>query len=208
MEQTNFYTLPGLPYEYDSLVPFLSEEQLTIHHQKHHQAYVNAANAILEKLDKAKEENSQLDIKAIAKEFSFQSAGNILHSLFWRNLGPTEKGGSNEPAGKILAKITEQFGNFQRFKTEFSQGALSVEGSGWMGIVYCMHTERILLVQIEKHNTNLIPEHHLLLVLDVFEHAYYLDYKNDRTKYIENFWDFVRWQEVENRLNKLITPAV
>lgn len=194
------YALPSLDYGYNDLQPFLSEEQLTIHHQKHHQAYVNGANLILDKLDKARSENTPLDVRAVAKEFSFQAAGHVLHSLFWKNLAPTDKGGGGEPAGKLSELITEQFGSFQRFKSEFTLGALSVEGSGWMALTFCPHTSRILLVQIEKHNVNIIPNHKIILVLDVFEHAYYLDYKNDRAKYIENFWNFINWSEVDNRL--------
>lgn len=204
MESVKLYSLPNLPYGYDALVPAMSVEQLTIHHQKHHQAYVNGANAILQKLDKARSEKNDLDVRAIAKELAFQIGGHELHSLFWENLAPTKAGECSEPMGKLADMMMEQYGNWTRFKTEFTQGALSVEGSGWMALTYCRHTGRLLLEQIEKHNVNIIPEHPLLLVLDVFEHAYYLDYKNDRAKYIEAFWNIVNWQKVNQRLEKII----
>lgn len=199
-----FYELPRLNYGAGELSPFLSEEQLTIHYEKHHQAYVKGANAILEKIDKSRNENADLDIKAIAKDFSFQIGGHILHSLFWENLAPNGQGGGGEPEDRLLELIISQFGTVERFKKEFTQGALSVEGSGWTAVIYCMHTGRLLFMQIEKHNVNVIPGHKIIMVIDVFEHAYYLDYKNDREKYIEAFWSFINWQKVNDRLKMAI----
>jgi Fe-Mn family superoxide dismutase len=203
METGKFYEMPKLNFGLADLAPFLSAEQLAVHYEKHHQAYVNGANLILEKLDKARSENIDLDVKATTKELSFQISGHVLHSLFWRNLAPAGKGGGGEPDGKLDKMINEQYGNLERFKKEFAQGALSVEGSGWMSMIYCGQTGRILPMQIEKHNTNIIPGHKFILVLDVFEHAYYIDYKNDRAKYINAFWNNVYWAEAEKRINYL-----
>jgi superoxide dismutase, Fe-Mn family len=202
MEDSRFYTLPKLPYEYTALAPYISEEQLKLHHQKHHQAYVNGANAVFEKLDKARKENADLDMKATLKELSFHIGGFKLHSLFWENLAPAGKGGGGAPKGELAKAIDGEFGKFDRFKKEFSQGAASAEGSGWAALTFCRKTGRPLIVQIEKHNTNVIPGYAILMVLDVWEHAYYLDYKNDRAKFVDAFWNLVNWDVVGQRFEK------
>lgn len=198
----NFYVLPDLPYGYKDLEPYMSEEQLKIHHDKHHAAYVKGANAILEKIDKARSEGTDFDVKATLKELSFQIGGHLLHSLFWRNLAPVGRGGG-EPTGKIAEVINAEFGNFERFKKEFTQAAVSVEGSGWAALTFCRQTQRLIIMQIEKHNTNVYPMFGILMVVDVFEHAYYIDYKNDRAKFIEAFWNIVNWAEVSRRLEEV-----
>lgn len=203
METTKFYSLPKLPYEYKDLEPYISEEQLKIHHSKHHQAYVNGANAILEKLDKARKEDTALDIRATLKELSFNIGGHLLHSLFWGNLAPTGKGGG-KPGGVFGEIVEKEFGSFERFKKEFTQAAIGVEGSGWAALTFCKQTNRPIIMQIEKHNTNIYPMFRILMVLDVFEHAYYLDYKNERAKFIDAFWNIVNWGEVNKRLEGLL----
>ena len=203
METNKFYSLPNLPSEYKDLAPYISEEQLKIHHSKHHQAYVNGANAILEKLDKARKEDAALDIRATLKELSFNIGGHLLHSLFWGNLAPTGKGGG-KPSGVLGDMIEKEFGSFERFKREFTQAALGVEGSGWAALTFCKQTNRPIIMQIEKHNTNIYPMFRILMVLDVFEHAYYLDYKNERAKFVDAFWNIVNWGEVNKRLEELL----
>jgi Fe-Mn family superoxide dismutase len=198
LEETKFYTLPKLPYDYKDLAPHMSEEQLRIHHSKHHQAYVNGANTILQRLDKARKENADIDIKSTLKELSWNIGGHVLHSLFWENLAPTGKGGG-KPDGTLGNAIEKEFGNFDRFKKEFTQAAVSVEGSGWAALSYCKQTNRPIIMQVEKHNTNVYPTFRILMVLDVFEHAYYIDYKNDRAKFVEAFWNIVNWDEVNKR---------
>ena len=199
MDAGKGYTLPHLPYGYKALAPYISEVQLTLHHQKHHQAYVTGANAILEKLDKARKENADLDMKALLKELSFHLGGFRLHTLFWENLAPAGVGGGGIPKGALAAAINEEFGTFERFKKEFTQTASSVEGSGWAVLTYCMNTGRLMMMQVEKHNVNLIPGYRILMALDLWEHAYYLDYKNDRAKFIDAFWHIVNWDAVEAR---------
>jgi len=200
MEATRFYVLPKLPYGYKDLEPHMSEQQLTIHHQKHHQAYVNGANAILERLDKARKDGADLDVKATLKELSWNIGGHILHSLFWDNLAPTGKSG--KPSGTLSNAIDKEFGSFERFKKEFTQAAISVEGSGWAALTLCRQTRRPIIMQIEKHNTNVYPAFRILMVLDVFEHAYYIDYKNERAKFVDAFWNIVNWSEVNKRLEE------
>jgi Fe-Mn family superoxide dismutase len=198
-EVTKFYVLPKLPYKYDELKPYMSEEQLRIHHEKHHQAYVNGANAILQRVDKARKEGTDLDMRATLKELSFNIGGHLLHSLFWGNMAPTGKGGG-KPGGSLADMIEREFTSFDRFKREFTQAAISVEGSGWGALAFCRQTKRPMIMQIEKHNTNVYPDFKILMVLDVFEHAYYIDYKNDRAKFVEAFWNVVNWDKANERL--------
>lgn len=197
------YKLPELPYAYNALEPYISEEQLRIHHDKHHQAYVDGANAILKLFDESREKGSDFDIKAKAKELSFNVGGYQLHNQFWRNMGPSSENGG-EPTGKIAEYIKDSFGSFERFKKEFSQTAISTEGSGWAVLTLCKNTQRLFILQLEKHNVNLVPKWTPLLVLDVWEHAYYLDYKNVRPDFVAAFWNIINWDEVNNRLENWI----
>ncbi len=198
------YYLPDLPYGYKDLEPQISEEQLKLHYQKHHQSYVNAANAILDKLDKARTENSDIDVKAIAKELAFNVGGINLHNLFWENMAPAGKGGGGEPAGVLGDAVRDEFGNFSRFKKLFTLAATGCEGSGWAALSYCQRSNRLIISQIEKHNVNFPPGCFLpILVLDVWEHAYYLDYKNERPKFVEAFWNIINWNIVKKRFEDL-----
>ncbi|MDD5043898.1 MAG: superoxide dismutase [Patescibacteria group bacterium] len=197
-----FYSLPDLPYGYKDLEPYISEEQLTVHYQKHHAAYVKGANAALEKLDKARGSGAELDMKATSKDLSWNIGGHILHSLFWQNLSPVEKT-TKEPEGKLAEVIKEEFGSFERFKDEFTKAAMSVEGSGWAALTFCRQTNRPLIMQIEKHNTNVYPGFKILLVLDMFEHAFYIDQKNEKGKYVEAFWSIINWRAVAQRIENL-----
>jgi superoxide dismutase, Fe-Mn family len=197
--EKKYFELPELRYGLADLAPYISEEQLTIHYAKHHQAYINAVKMIMDKMDKTREEGQDIDIKGVLKDLSFQFGGVIFHKLFWENLAPVNSGGGGEPSGRLIEKINDQFGGFERFKKEFTSGAMTVEGSGWMALTYSLETDRLLLMQIEKHNMNIMPTLNILLVLDMFEHAYYIDYKNEKAKYIEAFWNIVDWQSVKKR---------
>ena len=200
MEKIKTFTLPKLPYDYNALAPYISEEQLKLHHDKHHQAYVNGANAIFEKIDKAHQENLPLDIKATAKELSFHIGGHMLHTTFWENMAPAGKGGGGQPDGAIANVINMEFGSFDKFKKMFSAAATSTEGSGWAALAMHPCIGRPIIVQIEKHNVNVIPNFQILMALDVWEHAYYVDYKNERPKFVEAFWNIVNWDRVNKSL--------
>jgi Fe-Mn family superoxide dismutase len=202
MEAGKLYILPKLPYDYAALKPYMSEEQLRIHHEKHHQGYVNGANTIFQRIDKARKEGTDIDVKATMKELSWNVGGHLLHSLFWGNLAPAGEGGGT-PGGALADAINKEFGDFGRFKREFTQAASGVEGSGWAALTLDKLSGRPLVMQIEKHNTNVYPTLGILMVLDVFEHAYYIDYKNDRGKFIEAFWNIVNWDEANKRLGQL-----
>jgi Fe-Mn family superoxide dismutase len=203
MEPARLYSLPKLPYEYSALAPYISEEQMKLHHLKHHQAYVTGANTVLERMDKARKDNVDVDQKATLKELSFHMGGFRLHNRFWENLAPAGKGGGGIPTGSLAKVIDDEFGKFERFKKEFTQAATSVEGSGWAIATYCEKTRRPLILQVEKHNMNIIPGFAILLALDVWEHAYYLDYRNDRAKFVESFWNIVNWDMVKRRFDLL-----
>lgn len=192
------YTLPPLPYRYKDLEPYISEEVMTLHHTKHHQSYVNGANALLEKIWEAREKNLDLDYKSVLKSLSFNVSGHILHSIFWNTMSHADNE-KNKPTGKILEAIENDFDGLERFKKEFSQAAVSVEGSGWAILTYDGLNDKLLIMQVEKHNLNYYPEHKILLPIDVWEHSYYLDYKNDRAKFVEAWWNVVNWEEVNKR---------
>ncbi len=197
----NKYTLPPLPYSYSALQPYISEKIMTLHHDKHHQAYVNGANAALEKLEKARAGEMQIDIRAVLRDYSFNLDGHVLHSIFWPNMAPPGKGGG-KPGGKLADKIEKDFGGFDKFKAQFSEAAKTVEGVGWALLLYDSWTDQLVLTQIEKQNLMHLAEMPILLGLDVFEHAYYLDYLNDRGKYVDNWWNVVNWSDVDSRLSK------
>ncbi|OGZ84946.1 MAG: superoxide dismutase [Candidatus Staskawiczbacteria bacterium RIFOXYD1_FULL_39_28] len=195
------YKLPDLPYAYDALAPYMSQEVLKLHHDKHHAGYVSAANALLDKIDTARKSGEVIDFKSALKTLSFNVGGHILHETFWKVMAPANTGNSRIK-GEVLKAIEKEFGSFERFKTEFTETAKSVEGSGWA--ILAFHKEHgengaLSIIQVEKHNVNFYPEQTILLCLDVWEHAYYLDYKNDRAKFIENWWNIVNWEEVEKR---------
>jgi Fe-Mn family superoxide dismutase len=201
MEKVKSFSLPKLPYDYNALEPYISETQLKLHHDKHHQAYVNGANADFEKLDKARKENAELDMKALLKDLSFNVGGHLLHSIFWENLAPAGKGGGGPPKGAIADAINKEFGSFDQFKKEFTKAAATTEGSGWAALAVHPCVDRPLILQIEKHNVNVYPTFKILMVLDVWEHAYYVDYKNERAKFIEAFWNIVNWDNVNKNLS-------
>lgn len=196
------YKLPPLKFGYVDLEPYISEEQLRIHHDKHHQGYVNNTNSILEMMEKARKEGTDFDYKSAAKNLSFNLAGHVLHDFFWWEMTPADNS-SKEPVGELAEAIKEDFGSFERFKKEFSQVAGTVEGSGWAALTYCNDTKRLGIMQIEKHNVNLIPDFPIIMDLDVWEHAYYLDYKNERGKFVDAFWNLVDWEEIDKYFKKV-----
>ena len=204
MKDQKLYALPDLPYAYDALAPYMSKELVTLHHDKHHAAYVNGANAILQRLDKAKADAADFDTKATYKEMSFHIGGHLLHYIFWENLAPAGKGGGGTPTGALAELLNREYGSFERFKKIFSQAAVSVEGSGWATLTFCQLTNRPIIMQVEKHNVNIYPMFRILMALDVWEHAYYLDYKNDRAKFVEAYWNIVNWGAVSKSLEEVL----
>jgi len=195
------YELPPLPYAYKALEPHISEKIMTLHHDKHHQAYVNGANAALDKLDKARKGEMTVDTRAVLRDYSFNIDGHILHTIFWPNMAPAGKGGGT-PGGKLADKLQKDFGGFDKFKAQFSDAAKTVEGVGWALLLYDHWGDQLVLTQVEKQNLMHLAQMPILLGLDVFEHAYYLDYLNDRAKYVDAWWNVVNWSDVDSRLGK------
>jgi len=196
------YELPPLPYKYDALQPYISEKIMTLHHTRHHQAYVNGANAALEKLEKARAGELQVDIRAVLRDLSFNLDGHKLHSIFWPNMAPPGRGGGT-PGGKLADKIAQDFGSFEKFKQQFSEAAKTVEGAGWALLLYDPELDQLILTQIEKQNLMHVAEVPILLGLDVWEHAYYIDYGPDRATYVDRWWNVVNWSDVNARLEKV-----
>ncbi len=207
MEKIRTFTLPKLPYDYNALAHYMSETQLKLHHDKHHQKYVSDANTLLKNIDENMREPAKLDywisfgyIKALAKELAFNVGGHMLHSIFWENMAPAGNGGGGPPGGAIADMINKEFGSFEAFKKLFSAAATSTEGSGWAALAMHPCIERPFMMQSEKHNVNLFPNFQILMALDVWEHAYYVDYKNERPKFVEAFWNIVNWDRVNKNL--------
>jgi Fe-Mn family superoxide dismutase len=195
------YTLPELPYKYDALEPHISKEIMTLHHDKHHLAYVNGANAALDKFDQGRKNNWQgVDVKATERDLSFNLAGHVLHSVFWPNM---RANGGGKPGGKLADKINEDFGSFDAFKAQLAAAAKQVEGSGWGMLVYDPISDQLLTLQAEKHNLLSGQATMPLLVCDVWEHAFYLQYKNDKAAYVDAWWNVVNWENVDQQLSKV-----
>ena len=197
------YTLPPLPYSYEALEPHISKQIMTLHHDKHHQGYVNGANAAMEKLDKARKGELQIDIKAILRDYGFNADGHILHSLFWPNMAPSGKGGGT-PGGRLSDQINKEFGAFDKFRAQFSDASKTVEGSGWAMLIYEPLSEQLIISQIEKHNLNHIAQSEVILCSDLWEHAFYAQYLNDKAKYVDSWWNVVNWSEADRRLGKVV----
>ncbi len=206
MAEKKYYVLPDLPYAYNALEPYISEQTLRLHHDKHHAAYVNNANNGLKKLEAARQSNTELDIKALLKDISFNVGGLVLHTLFWDNMTPATQA-KKAPSGTLADVINGEFGSFDRFKKEFTQAANSAEGSGWAALSFCKKTWRPIIMQIEKHNVNVYPAFEIIIVLDVWEHAYYVDYKNERAKFVDAFWNVINWDNVNERLERVMKES-
>lgn len=191
------YVLPELPYAYDALEPHISAEVMELHHSKHHQNYVNGANAALEKLEAARKDGSiAAVVTALSKDLAFNLGGHTNHSLFWENLSPN---GGGEPTGALAAAIDEDFGSFEEFQKHFAAAALGLQGSGWAVLAYDKIGERLVIEQMTDQQGNLSIDLVPLLLLDMWEHAFYLQYKNVKADYVAAVWNVFNWDEVAAR---------
>lgn len=193
------HTLPPLPYAYNALEPHIDEETMRIHHDKHHQSYVDGLNTAEKKLQEAREHNNFDLVKHWERELAFNGAGHYLHTIFWNTMSPQ---GGGLPNGSIAESIRKDFGSFDAFKRQFSAAADKVEGGGWAILVWSPRSHRLEILQAEKHQNlsqwDVVP----LLPLDVWEHAYYLKYQNKRPDYIKNWWEVVNWKHVNDRFDQ------
>jgi Fe-Mn family superoxide dismutase len=190
------YVLPDLGYDYSALEPHYSARVLELHHDKHHKAYVDGVNATLGKLAAARESDDLSAIVGLEKTLAFNLSGHVLHTLFWKNLTP---GGTDRPDGELSAAIDEHFGSFDAFRKQLSTSAASVQGSGWGALTWEPLGERLFIEQIYDHQGNVGQGGVPLLVIDAWEHAYYLQYENRRPDYVAAIWNVIDWTDVASR---------
>lgn len=194
------YSLPELPYDYDALEPHIDEQTMRLHHDRHHQGYVDGANAALDALEEARDSGDYGTVKKLSRDLAFNASGHLLHSVFWPNMAPESDTG--EPGGRLASQLEADFGGVEQFRDHFSAAAKGVEGSGWGILAWEPQGEHLLVLQAEKHQNLTAQGVTPILVLDVWEHAYYLNYQNDRGQYVDNWWSVVNWNDVSERLRK------
>jgi len=194
-----------LPYDYNALEPILDEQTLRLHHDKHHAGYVKGLNRAEMKLNEAREKDDFSQIKFWEREAAFHGSGHILHAIYWQNLSPR---GGGEPRGNLAASIKKQFSSFSAFQKQMIAATTSVEGSGWGILAYQSILKQLVILQAEKHQNltqwGAVP----LLVIDVWEHAYYLNYQNKRAEYVTKIFDIINWKDVSARFEKVIQVSI
>jgi Fe-Mn family superoxide dismutase len=190
------YRLPELQYDYAALEPHITGRIMELHHDKHHAGYVKGANEALERLEEAREKEDFTRIGALEKALAFNLSGHVLHSLFWQNLSP-ESGG--EPKGELSEQIKKDFGGFAAFKRQLTEAASTIMGSGWGALVWEPLAGRLLTTQIYDHQSNLAQGGVPILVLDAWEHAYYLQYENRKTDFFAAVWNVWNWSDAAER---------
>lgn len=193
---TEIYLLPDLPYDPAALEPHISAQIMELHHDKHHAAYVKGANAALEKLSDIRARGDFATIAMLEKNLAFNVSGHVLHSIFWTNLSPE---GGGEPDGAFATTLAETFGGFDQFKQQMIEAAATVQGSGWALASWEPLAQRMIVQQVHDHQGNHGQGTVPLLALDAWEHAYYLQYRNEKAEYFDAIWNVVNWHDVESR---------
>jgi len=190
------YKLPELPYDYSALEPHYSAKVLELHHDKHHAAYVKGANTTLEKLAAARDKGDFDAINQLTKSLAFHLSGHVLHSLLWKNMDPR---GGGQPSGELATALKEFFGSFDGFKRQLSEAAMNIQGSGWGALAWEPLGKRLVVEQVYDHQGNIGNGTVPLLVLDMWEHAYYLQFRNEKGDWVKSFWQVVNWPDVAAR---------
>jgi Fe-Mn family superoxide dismutase len=198
------YTLPELPYDYAALEPHISGRILELHHDKHHAAYVAGLNTALDQLEAARADGNFAALPKLEKDLAFNLAGHVNHSVFWQNLTPDSP---LVPDPALADALTAQFGSFEAFKAQFSAAATSIQGSGWAMLTWEPLAGQLLVNQLYDHQANLSAGLVPLLVLDMWEHAFYLDYLNVKADYVAAFWNIVNWEDVGARFVRASTQT-
>lgn len=193
------YKLPELTYDYSALEPHISARIMELHHSRHHQAYVTGANAALEAMAEARASNNFGTLPKLQKDLAFNLGGHVNHSIFWQNLSP--EGG--EVSGNLSAAIDEFFGSFDGFKNHFSAAAVGIQGSGWAYLAWDALGNRLVIGQLYDQQGNIAMGNIPLLMLDMWEHAFYLDYQNVKADYVKAFWNIVNWADVAKRFDSV-----
>jgi Fe-Mn family superoxide dismutase len=203
-ESKTRYQLPELPYDFSALEPVISGEIMDLHYSKHHQAYVTNLNAALEKYHEAETKNDVASMIALQQAIKFNGGGHINHSIFWTILAPQSKGGGHLPKGELATMIERDFGSFDAFKDKLTTAATSIQGSGWGWLGYNKNLKHLAIATCANQDPlstqGLVP----LVGIDVWEHAYYLQYKNVRADYVKAIWQIFNWKNVEERFAKAI----
>ena len=190
------YSLPELTYDYSALSPHISAQIMELHHSKHHAAYVAGANTAIEKLAEAREANDFANINRLQKDLAFHLGGHTNHSIFWKNLTPDSQ---ERPSGELAAAIDEYFGSFDKFRAHFNATALGLQGSGWAFLAWDAIGGQLIIEQLFDQQGNIAAATTPLLMLDMWEHAFYLDYKNVKADYVAAFWNIINWDDVAQR---------
>ncbi|MFX4272279.1 superoxide dismutase [Propionibacteriaceae bacterium Y1685] len=190
------YTLPDLPYDYGALAPHIAPEIMELHHDKHHATYVKGANTALEKLEEARSKGEFGNINQLEKDLAFNLGGHVNHSVFWNNLSPE---GGGEPDGELGAAIDEFFGGFEGFKAQFEANATGIQGSGWSVLAWDTLGQRLNLFQLYDQQGNVPLGQVPVVQLDMWEHAFYLQYKNVKADYVTAWWNVVNWADATER---------
>lgn len=196
------YTLPELPYDYAALEPHISGTIMELHHDKHHANYVGGANTALEKLEAARESGDFAAINLYEKNLAFNLGGHTNHTIFWQNMTPD---GQGRPEGELAAAIDEYFGSFEKFQGQFAAAALGLQGSGWGVLAWDALAGRLLTFQLTDQQGNIPVATVPLLMLDMWEHAFYLDYQNVKADYVKAWWNIVNWDDVASRFERART---
>jgi Fe-Mn family superoxide dismutase len=193
------YSLPDLRYDYGALEPHISGRIMELHHDKHHAGYVKGANSALDRLAEARHNEKYDDMPALEKALAFNLSGHVLHSIFWENMSPKAGG---RPGGELEAAIDHHFGSFEKLQKQMNAVAASIMGSGWSALVWEPLGERLLVTQIYDHQSNLAQAGTPLLVLDAWEHAFYLQYQNRKTEFFDAVWNVWNWDDVADRFKR------
>jgi Fe-Mn family superoxide dismutase len=190
------YTLPDLDYDFAALEPHISGRIMQLHHGKHHAAYVAGANATLDLMAEAREKNDLTWINKLQKDLAFNLGGHVNHSIFWKNLSAN---GGDKPTGELAAAIDEFFGSYEGFRAHFTANAMGIQGSGWSILAWDVLGQRLIIEQLYDQQGNLVAASIPILMLDMWEHAFYLDYQNVKADYVAAFWNIVSWSDVQAR---------
>src|SRR3978361_146702 len=191
------YTLPDLPYDFAALEPHISGRIMELHHDKHHAVYVAGANTALAKLAEAGEAGDYANVPKLEKDLAFHLGGHINHSIFWKNLSPD---GGDKPTGELASAIDEFFGSFDKFRAHFTASALGIQGSRWSILAWDSLGQKLIIEQLYDHQGNLAAATVPLLLLDMWEHAFYLDYVNVKADYVKAFWNITNWSDANSRV--------
>jgi len=190
------YSLPDLSYDYGALDPHISGKIMELHHSKHHAAYVAGVNKALDQLEEARANESFGTINQLEKDFAFHLGGHINHSIFWKNLSPE---GGDKPTGDLGAAIDDNFGSFDAFRAQFNAAALGLQGSGWAILAWESLAKKLVVVQLYDQQSNIPATLIPILQLDMWEHAFYLDYLNVKADYVKAFWNIANWADAQER---------